>query len=107
MLSGFQKRYSSSRITKLVNSKFWRRLYERCVLSEILCEFRIVSQPPQSIEGENKVRGAKTAQLFQVQNYLLAVARGTSVNALFFQEMPALALCIIKYRWVAHVRGND
>src|SRR5438093_13740080 len=73
----------------------------------MLCEFRIVSQPPESIDGENKVRGAKTAQLFQVQNYLLAVARGTSVNAVFFQEMPALALCIIKYRWVAHIRGTD
>src|SRR5262249_31619951 len=95
--------YSSSRGTELVNSKFWRRLYERRVLSEILCKFRIVSQPPQSIGGENKVCGAASPQLFQAQNYFLAVARSTSVNAVFFQEIPAFALSIIKYRWVAHV----
>src|SRR5438067_991285 len=53
----------------------------------MLCEFRIVMQPPESIDGENNVRGAAPAQAFQICSRLLAIGRITGVNAVFLQKM--------------------
>src|SRR5205823_3991840 len=92
---------------KLVDFEFLTRRHHRGALGETLCEFRIVIQPPERIPGKHYVCGAAASQLFKIYNRVLAIARSTLVNAVVFQKMPALALRIIKYRWVAHVGGND
>src|SRR5438552_13429259 len=93
--------------TQSVDFEFRSRLHQRCVCGEMLCEFRIVIQPPESIGGENNVCGAAPVQFFKISSRFLAIARNTSVNAVFFKEMPALALRVTKYRWVASVYGDD
>src|SRR5438034_4137843 len=64
--------------TQSVDFEFRSRLHQRCVCDEMLCEFRIVIQPPESIGGENNVCGAASAQLFKVNNRFLVIARNTS-----------------------------
>src|SRR5258708_771587 len=92
---------------QFVDFEFRGRLGQRCVLAEMLCEFRIVIQPPECVRCENNVRGATPAQLFKIDNRGLAVAGITFVSPVSLKEMPALAMRIIKYRWIASVSGND
>src|SRR5439155_18231771 len=46
-------------------------------------------------------------QSLKVGNRLLAVLWSAAVNPLLLEKMPTFAISIIKYRWVAHVCGND
>src|SRR5882724_1934431 len=98
---------SPRRGVKFIDFEFLTRRHHRGALGETLCEFRIVIQPPERIRGKHYVCGPAASQLFKINNRVLAIARSTLVNAVFFQKMPALALRIIKYRWVAHVGSND
>lgn len=102
-----QTPYSSSRGAQSVNSKFSGRSHQLCALGEVLCEFRIIIQPPKCVGSENEMRRAAATQLLKIGNHLLAVARSASVNGVFLEEVPALALRIVKYRRITHVRGNN
>src|SRR6266576_1673311 len=93
--------------TQFVDFEFWSPLKQRRAFGEMLCEFGIVIQPPKSIGGENKVRGASATQLFKIGNCMWAVARIAIVGHAFLEEMPTLALRIIKYRRVAAVRCDN
>src|SRR5438552_2367026 len=93
--------------TQSVDFEFRSRLNQRCAFAEMLCEFRIVIQPPKSIGGENKVRGAAATQFFKIGNRLLAIAWITIVNPLFFEKVPAAPMRIIEDSRIAVIRCDD
>ena len=46
-------------------------------------------------------------QSLKIVNGLLAVARIATIDSFLFEEVPAFALCIIEYRWIATVHGDN
>jgi len=38
---------------------------------------------------------------------LLAASRIAIIDSFLFEEVPAFALCIIEYRWIATVHGDN
>src|SRR6266852_5906279 len=69
-------------------------------------ELLIVIEPPQSAGIKNKIARAARPQFFQIGDDLLAVEWIALVNAVL-EEMPALAVRIIKNSRVAVIRGDD
>src|SRR5437762_13621701 len=91
---------------ELVNSKFWGYLDQLRAFGQMLCELRIVVEPPKCIRSENEMRRAAATQLLKIANGLLVIARIASVNRVFLQEVPTLSLRIVKYCRVTRVRSN-
>src|SRR5947208_4326183 len=90
-----------------VDFEFRGRLHQRCAFAEMLCEFRIIIQPPKCVSRENEMRRAAATQSFKIGSHLLAVARSASVNRVSLEEVPTLSSRVVKYRRIAHVRSDN
>src|SRR5438270_818043 len=74
---------------------------------EMLSELRIRFQPPKPGRGKNKMRCALATQSLKIGNRLLAVLWIAAVNPILLEKMPAFALRIIEYGWIATVHRDN
>src|SRR6266480_3962135 len=74
---------------------------------QMTCEVGVRLKPPKCVGCEYKMRCSAATQPLKIDNRLLAIARIAAVNPVFFEKVPPLTLCVVKYCRIASIGSNN